>query len=177
MQIWHGITNVEVRVTSFLSPMLLLLLLPASLTRSPESQLQLSLFKINFLWPLPLSEPPPELAPRFSSLTCCKKVRCVGQLFFKVAVTLWLFFSLTVMCSLNLRSGSLVFLVLLTITQLPDWSTLWSRPKYAATLGKRSCPTCWWRLLLSPVHHHSVVGGHVRELVVGLLTIFYLGEI
>ena len=61
--------------------MLLLRLLPASLTRSPESQLQLSRFKISFLWLLlcpPPSEPPPELAPRFSSLTFLRDIKQVA---------------------------------------------------------------------------------------------------
>ena len=31
--------------------------------------------------------------------------------------------------SRNFSSGNLVFFVLFTITQLPDWSTLWSSPK------------------------------------------------
>ena len=120
------------------SPILLLRLLPASLTLSPESQLQLSLFKISFLWPLcpPSGPPPPELAPRFSSLTCLRVGHKIPKnenngslLLLLTIISKATNFILTVMCSLNLRSGSLVFLVLLTMTQLPDWSTLWSNPK------------------------------------------------
>ena len=46
----------------------------------------------------------------------------------------WLVTASSTMWSLNLISGSRVFLVVFTITQLPDWSTLWSSPKKAATL-------------------------------------------
>ena len=48
----------------------------------------------------------------------------------------WLVTASSTMWSLNLISGSRVFFVVFTITQLPDWSTLWSSPKKAATLQK-----------------------------------------
>lgn len=87
--------------------MLLLLRLLLSESLSPLSQLQLSLF---------------------ISLSFMGRGWSPAAALDTASSTMW---------SLNLISGSRVFLVVFTITQLPDWSTLWSRPKKAATLQKR----------------------------------------